>query len=129
MSKHGTILKTGEAESRTINTVDTIVTLHHVTEWNKATPVVCDWSFDFAGVSSSKIMELASRSLVIDCRNAWKKQTVAIATSDAQTKQTFLVTDLLSKQKRGKTVAEKVGALVQGMTPEQIAAIIAEATK
>ncbi|PCJ26694.1 MAG: hypothetical protein COA94_04675 [Rickettsiales bacterium] len=128
MSKHGTILKKGEKESRTCMVVDNVVTLHHVTRHGQDVDVVMDWGFDFTDVPTSKLMELASRSLVIDCRNAWKKQSEPIATGEEQTSQVFLVSDLLTKQKRGKTVSEKVGALVEGMSPEDIAALLKQVT-
>lgn len=124
MSNHGTIVKKGETESRTTQVDKFIVTLHHVTQHKQLGDVVMDWSFDFEDVEPSKIMELASRSLVIDQRNAWKKLDKDTALTQGQTKQTFKVSDLIVKQKRGKSDAEKVRALMEGKTAEEIAAIL-----
>jgi len=132
MSKNGYILKQGETESRTCTVDGDVVALHHVTQHGVGDAkklVVCDWSFDFTGISSKQLRELASRSLVIDQRNAWKKLSEKDALVDSQTKQVFLVSDVLVKQRRGKTVAEKLSDLTKGMSAEQIASLIAEATK
>jgi len=124
MSKHGTILKQGEAESRTVVTTNSVVTLHHVTEHKALGQVVMDWGFDFEGVAPSKIMELAARSLVIDQRNTWKKLDAKEASSEEQTSQVFHVSDLLNKQRRGKSVAEKLADLTKGMSKEQVTALL-----
>lgn len=129
MAKHGTILKKGETESRSTTTVGDKVTLHHVTEHSKDKPVVMDWTFDFTDISRVKLMELASRSLVIDCRNSWKKLKEVEAFKPDQTAQTFSVKELLNKQKRGKTVTEKVAGLVKGMSEAELSALIASVTK
>lgn len=129
MSKHGTILKQGEAESRTTQVIGDVVEMHHVTMHSAAGLVVMDWGFDFTDVDRVKLMELASRSLVIDQRNAWKKLSSDAAVKDGQTKQTFVVAELLNKQRRGKTDAEKVAVLFADKSPEEVAAMIAFATK
>ena len=124
MSTHGTVLTKGEQESRTTTTAGDKVTLHHVTQHKGGKMVVMDWTFDFTDISKTKLMELASRSLVIDQRNAWKKLGEHAATDSKQTKQEFLVSDLLSKQKRGKSTTEKVADLVKDMSPEDIAELL-----
>lgn len=114
--KAGTILKQGEAESRNTGVTDDITSVHHVTK-HKTGDIVCDWKFDFADVSREQLIRLATRSLVIDARNAFKKLKVV---GEAHT-HTYEVAEMIKTQKRGKSNSEKVQALLANMSPEEVA--------
>jgi len=68
------VLKKGEASPRTV-TVDVkakTVTRLHVTEAHGERLVACNWTFDFASASDAAILELASRSVLIGSRPAFR---------------------------------------------------------
>jgi len=116
--KAGTILKKGEQESRTTSVEGDIVTVHHVTKHSPDRNIVCDWKFDFNNITRDQLIRLASRSLVIDARNEFKKlpENDAIAHSEF----TYSVVELIAGKKRGKTDEEKVEALMAKMDPEVV---------
>lgn len=109
--------------SRTVD-VDTLnVNVKHVTA-HKSGDYYLTWNFDFTDVTQEQLLDLATRSLVIDARPQFKN--CPENEIDSWDDKTFKVADMLVKQRRGKSDAQKAADLFAKLSPEEQAAIMAQ---
>jgi hypothetical protein len=103
---------------------DNIVVMDHVT-LHKATDVHYQLrtTFDFEGVAHSDILKLASETLVIRWRTAFKG---AEKVDDAADNQIVKVKDMLKGSKPRMSKQDKVAKVLADMTPEEKRAFILE---
>jgi hypothetical protein len=121
MRKAGTIIPKGVSEPRTAKVRENVVELHHVTLTKKGS-MVCNWTFDFAGVTQDELLRLAARSLVIDQRPPVKK-------ADNPTEwatRAWSVRELLDGKSRREANPVKKAAKALGLPEDVVARMLEE---
>jgi len=118
-------VKQGEKVSR-VTTVDgQVVTVVHVTEHSTEGKVVLNWKFDYTDVTEDEMLREMSRAHVIDMRPAWKK--LGAGEAEKQADMTVNMREYLDRERRiAKSDGEKAGNLLDKMSPEERAAVIAK---
>jgi len=117
------IVKQGEKVSRETTVEGAVVTVKHVTEHPTAGKCVLIWKFDYDGVTEDEMLREMSRAHVIDMRPAWKKQDEKDLTETMEVN----MREYLDRERRvAQTASQKVGNLLDRMSPEERAAVIAQ---
>jgi len=128
MNTESMIVKHGETVNR-ISTVDSDtqkVRLFNVSK-NDSTGqnYKVDWNFDFSNCSEAEILELAARSAVI----AYRKNFRGVAEDEIPTfaeREIDVKADIITSKKVKKSPVAQVKNLLQGLSPEQRAALLSD---
>lgn len=116
-----------ETYSRKAEVKGTVVSFQHST-LHKGTKVhyLLNTGFDFKDVAQETILRLAGETLLIRWRTAFKD---AETVDDAADKQVVKVAEMLKGRKPRMSKAEKVENLLESMSPDEAAAMLAALQK
>jgi len=115
----------GESVTRTSTVSNNVVTCHHVTKHGSGTEYICTWKFDWTDVTIEELQLEANKDAVISNRLAWKKMPVSEA--EKLVERTINMREYLNRARRiSRTDGEKASNLLDKMSPEERAAVIAK---
>lgn len=117
---------------RTINVDTKSVGVVHTVKPTIDSPVRYEmtWTLDFRTCSDKQMLELASRSALIDAQRKWRGETDAQRLDGERWDGiTINVADAMGETRRTADPVSKAANAVNKLTPEQRAAFIAELTK
>ena len=83
---------------------------------------VCEWNFDFAGVSEEQLVELATRSLIIEQQRVFR----ASSAPDKDRIATIDVLEMLEKERGPVDKVQRARGALRKLSKEEILALLAE---
>jgi len=115
----------GESVTRSSTVLDNVVTCKHVTKHGSGAEYICTWKFDWTDVSVEELQLEANKDAVISNRTTWKK--LPVSEAEKLTERTINMREYLDRARRhARSDDEKVSNLMDKMSPEERAAIIAK---
>lgn len=105
-----------------IDAVQQTVEVVRTTKKRESDPVgtVCAWTIDFSSYNQAEILELATRSLVIDAQRLWREGHI-------EAKATLAKDDFIRDRKARGPSKKAATDFLQSMTPEERQAWLKEA--